>query len=384
MRISILINSITAGGAERVVSLLLEELKNDLDIHLVLLSNVKEYRLPEGQKIFCLDQPVGGNGLLKLLKLPILAMRYKKYCRENNIEASLSFLKRANFINCLSKMMGLKSRIIISERTYLSNYLDMIGGFGKTTTSLLTKKLYPKADLIIANAGLIKKDLEENFNIHKEIGVIHNPVNIPAIKEASRESVDPALFPNFTFISVGGFRKEKNYELLIEAFNRIKDLDCNLLLLGKGEEEDKLKGLANRLGLTSRIIFAGFDNNPYKYLAKASCFVLSSDFEGFPNSLQEALACNLPVISTDCRSGPREILAPDTDINKTLQDEIEVGKYGILVPVNNPALLEKGMRLLYTDRALRENLSLKAHERAMDFDLPGIALQYKNAISYIG
>ena len=83
MRISILINSITAGGAERVVSLLLEELKNDLDIHLVLLSNVKEYRLPEGQKIFCLDQPVGGNGLLKLLKLPILAMRYKKYCRKN-------------------------------------------------------------------------------------------------------------------------------------------------------------------------------------------------------------------------------------------------------------------------------------------------------------
>jgi N-acetylgalactosamine-N,N'-diacetylbacillosaminyl-diphospho-undecaprenol 4-alpha-N-acetylgalactosaminyltransferase len=381
MRISILINSITAGGAERVVSLLLEELKNDFDIHLVLLSNVTEYTLPEGQKIFCLNQPVGGNGFLKLLKLPLLALRYKKYCRENNIEASLSFLKRANFINCLSKMMGSKSRVIISERTYLTNYLAMIGGSGKAITSLLTKKLYPKADLIIANASLIKKDLEENFNIRSGISVIYNPVNIPVIQQASGERVDPGLFSTFTFISVGGFRQEKNYGLLIDAFNRIKDLDCNLLLLGKGEEENKLKTQVKRLGLESRIYFAGFDNNPYKYLAKASCFVLSSDFEGFPNSIQEALACKLPVISTDCRSGPREILAPGSDINKNLHTEIEIGQFGILVPVKSPGMLEKGMRLIYADSALRDKLSSGSFKRAMDFDLPGIALQYKNAIS---
>src|SRR5437588_11157 len=158
-KISIFINSITFGGAERVVSLLLPELRNSFDTWLVLLQKNIEYDLPADQKIFCLDQPEKQNGLVKLVKLPFLAYRYKKFCMKNKIEVSLSFLKRANYINCLSGMFGSKSRIIISERTYLSYYLKFLGKAGKTSSRFLTRWLYNKADLIVTNSVLISDDL---------------------------------------------------------------------------------------------------------------------------------------------------------------------------------------------------------------------------------
>lgn len=364
-----------------MVSLLLYELKNDFDVHLVLLSDAIEYDLPPEQKIHCFKQPASENGFIKIIKLPFLALRYKRFCRKNKIEASLSFLKRANYINCLSRIFGLRCKIIISERTHLSNYLNFVGGATRITGKLLTKKLYPRADLVITNAALIKLDLEENFNIDTNFQVIHNPVDINKIQEAAVANVDHSLFSTFTFISVGGFRAEKNYELLIEAFDTIKDLNCNLLFIGKGEEEIKLKNKVRELHLGSRIHFAGFDNNPYKYLSKASCFVLSSDFEGFPNSLQEALACQLPVISTDCHSGPREILAPGTDIRKMVTDEIEIARYGILVPIKNARLLAQAMRIVYSDSSVRNSLQAGALKRATDFDIPKIAGEFKQMIS---
>ncbi|MDQ6756587.1 MAG: glycosyltransferase [Bacteroidota bacterium] len=379
--VSIFINSLTAGGAERVVSLLLNELKNDFDIYLFLLYNKIEYQVPEEQKIFCLNQSSKENGIVKLIKLPLLALRYKKFCKQNNIETSLSFLKRANYINCLSRMYGSQSRIIISERTYLTNYLKFVGKTGKLIGKFLTKKLYNKADLIIPNSLLIQSDLENNFNISVKYKVINNPVNLESIQIQSMESVSDALFKIFTFISVGGFRREKNFEMMIDAFDKIKDLDCQLLLIGKGEDEIKLKQKVQRLNLQSKIIFQSFDNNPYKYLSRADCFILSSDFEGFPNSVQEALACNLPVISTDCQSGPREILAPETDIYKILKDDFEIAKYGILVPVKNSNVLANAMRMIYLDKTLLKTLKANAYERAKDFDIGIIAKQFKEILS---
>ena len=379
-KISIFINSIAAGGAERVVSLLLNELKTDLDIYLVLLNKKIEYDIPDGQKIFCLNQPDKENGIIKIIKLPYLALRYKRFCKKNKIETSLSFLKRANYINCLSSIYGSRSKIIISERTYLSNYLQFIGRYGKMSGRYLTKWLYPKAKLIITNSALIKTDLQKNFNIHTKFQVIHNPINVSAIQHAGNVNTNSSLFTTFTFISVGGLRREKNFELLIDAFYKIKDLDCMLILAGKGEQENKLKQKVKHLDLENRIIFTGFDNNPYKYLSKADCFILSSDFEGFPNSIQEALACNLPVISTDCQSGPREILAPQTDIYKIVKNDIEIANYGILVPVNNAELLANAMRMMYTNTDLRNALRTKGHERASNFDAAIIANEFKKVL----
>lgn len=380
-KIAIFINSMTAGGAERVASLLLEYLKNDFDIYLVLLNNNIEYHLPEGQKIFCLQQPIKENNVLKILKLPFLAYRYKKFCRKNNIETSFSFLKRANYINCLSKMLGSKSKIIVSERTYLTAYLKSLDNTGNYLGRFLTMHLYPKADYVISNSVMTQMDLQENYKIRTECIVINNPVNLQTSEELGRVQVQEELFNTFTFIHVGGLRSEKNHSVLIDAFFKIKDLPVKLLLLGKGEYEINLRQKIKDLDVESKIIFLGFDNNPYKYLSRANCFILSSDYEGFPNSIQEALASGLPVISTDCKAGPREILAPNTDARKTIKNEIEIAEYGILVPVNNATLLASAMELIYRNNDLLNSYKNKARTRAKDFNTDVIIKQFKEILS---
>ena len=382
--ISIFINSITAGGAERVVSLLLQQLNNDFDIHLVLLNNKIEYELPVDQKIFCFNQPENENPFLTICKLPLLAYRYKKFCLKNKIEKSFSFLKRPNYINCLSRVFGSSSTIIISERSYLSAYLKSMDGPGRMLGKYLTKTLYPKADLVVPNSLLIQIDLQEKFNIHTRFCVINNPIDVKRIQLLEMELVDDSIFGKFTFIHVGGFRPEKNHRMLIDAFSRIQDLDCKLLLLGKGlgkaEDEEKMKQKVQQMNLQSRVIFLGFDSNPFKYLCRSDCFVLTSDFEGFPNSLQEALACSLPAISTDCRSGPREILAPGSDVRLSIEDKFEIAKYGILVPVNNVEILAQAMRRMYNDKELGAQYRSKALERASDYDISRVMNEFKEML----
>jgi len=244
----------------------------------------------------------------------------------------------------------------------------------------LTRRLYPLAHLIISNSELIKTDLQKNFNIHTNYKVINNPVNLDMISRLS--SIDAGI-PNdtiFTFISVGLFRQEKNHNLLIDAFSKIVHLPVRLVLLGKGNMEETIKNKVRTMNLETQIIFLGFDSNPFKYLAKSDCFILSSDFEGFPNCILEAMACSIPVISTDCRSGPREILAPDTDPEVNINDHIEVAKYGILVPIRSVQLLAEAMELMVKDKELHERLKQKAKERSIDFESGKIIREFEKAI----
>src|SRR5258705_5446764 len=114
-KIFILINTLATGGAERVVSLLIHNWKNRYDITLVLLTDLIEYDLPKNISIICLEQPFRANGFLTTFKIPLLAWRYKNLCWKTKADVSLSFLKRPNYINCLSKLLCIKARIIISE-----------------------------------------------------------------------------------------------------------------------------------------------------------------------------------------------------------------------------------------------------------------------------
>jgi N-acetylgalactosamine-N,N'-diacetylbacillosaminyl-diphospho-undecaprenol 4-alpha-N-acetylgalactosaminyltransferase len=200
--------------------------------------------------------------------------------------------------------------------------------------------------------------------------VIYNPIDIHDLQAKMTQPINYSLSKDvFHFIAVGNFRHEKNFPLLLDAFALLKEQNCKLLLVGDGPLRGLLEQKVNELNIKERVIFCGRDNNPFKYIHKCDAFMLSSDVEGFPNVLLEALACGKPVISTDCLSGPREMLAPSTDPNLQITEAYSEEEFGILTPVGNAASMAAAMNKMMKDEALRVRLKEKAAKRAAEFDI---------------
>lgn len=369
------------GGTERVVSILLDKLNDDFEFHLVLLDNSIAYPIPPEIKIRYLSQILSTrNNLVNILSIPFLALLYAKFCNKNNIETSLSFLNRPNFISTLAKVFGLKANVIISERSYPA--LQYEKGFGAWIGRSLIKVLYKKADLITANSKRTALDLKQTFGLVKTPSVvIYNPIDVISMQSEKENPVTLPKLKGFSFVHVGNFNPVKNHKLLIEAFSNLNFEDCRLILVGEGRLEQEIKALANKLKIQEKVIFAGRLNNPAATMAKADCLILTSDIEGFPNVLLEALACGLPIIATDCLSGPREILAPQSDFTYQLKDDLELAEHGILTPVNNINLLVKAMKIMYADKEMRVKYASKATERAEEFDTTKIIKQFASILS---
>lgn len=370
-KLSILTYSLANGGAEKVVSILVEKLKSNYDITLFLMHDTIFYDIPKDINLIYLENSNPfESGIFKILKLPFLAWKYKKL---NKSEVSLSFMNRPNYINVFAKIFGMNSKVVISERAMpsLQHQSDIKGFLNK----ILIRWLYKKADIITANSYGNALDLKKYF-FCDDVQVINNLIDLDKIKKLSEEE---CIFRDekFTFITIGRLDSGKNHKLMIEA---IKDLDAKLYIIGDGTLKLQLEKQIKRLNLSDKVILLGKQSNPYKYIAKADCFVFSSLHEGFPNVLLEALACGLPVISSDCKSGPREILSPNSDVNFQLKENIELAEYGILTPVQNIEKFQEAMKLLINDKALRENYQKKAKKRSNDFNVSKIIKEYEEVL----
>lgn len=384
-KLLIFINSLQSGGAERVVSILLNHLKDVFDLHLALYTNIIEYNIPAEIKVLNLNQPLKENKILRFLKLPFVSYRIYRYCVNNKIKTSVGFLYRPCYINALLKSLwGYKGKIIMCERTHQSTMILTHRYLYSLFTKFMIKYAYQKADLVLANSYAIQIDLNEKFKITTPIRVIYNPIDLNQTKIDENANL-PFEFEDgvFHFIHVGGFRKEKNHLLLFQAFFILKHLPCKLIIVGGGYMEDDLKQRVIDLGIDDKVIFCGFRSNPFKFVKRSDCFVLSSNLEGFPNALIEALACGKPVISTDCNSGPRELLAPDTDIHHRAIINYEIGEYGILTPVNDVVSLAAAMKKMYEDTALRKQFENKAKQRAQQFSVDEIKQYFQAAFTAI-
>ncbi len=379
-RLSILIYSMEGDGAERVVSILIRELKDDFDIKLVLMHDRIDYEIPSEVEVILLDNgEYQESGIKKLSKIPFLAYSYKEFCEKYEIDISLSFMNRPNYINILSKSYGNEAICIVSERIapsmeYGTNSLK------DRTNRFLIKSLYPKADMIIPNSEGIKADLIENFSIpSSKIEVINNPIDLDRIEKLKSE---PCRFDfsYFTFINIGRLHPQKNQKLLIEAFYMMNDEDSRLIIIGEGELKEELESFIEELELQDRVFLLGRDQNPFKYLSRSDAFVLSSDYEGFPNVILEALACNLPVISTDCKSGPREILSMQKGTSFYLESGMELSKYGILTAVSDVEALSEAMKRIKEDEKLREKYRYMSSFRVKDFQKDKIVQKFKNVL----
>lgn len=381
-KVAILINALEVAGAEKVIAQIINSFYKEFDIYLILLNNTIEFELPVNDiTIKTID-----NTNLKLrkrakdiLKIPLLAYRLKKYLEQNNIQTCFSALNRSNYINCFLRLLKWKGKILISERSHTSSAYDPNTIAGKTGR-FLVRKLYPLADVIVPNSAGIKYDLRTNFNLTNEFTVINNPVNISMQQRDMGEAVEDYTFESFTFSHVARIEKGKNHELILAAVNKIKNRDFKVLIIGQGPQEENIKAQAQKMGISDKIVFLGYRRNVVKYVAKSQCHLLTSDSEGFPNALLEALACSTAVISTDCPTGPAELLAGSFVPNRHFTG-VEKSSYGLLIPVNDADALAKAMLMMMNDEALLTQYASLGIKRAGDFDLPIIMKQYAELLN---
>lgn len=374
-KVSIFLYSLSSGGAERVVSILVKELTKKYEITLILMNDTIFYNIPQDINIIYLENSnPNENGIKKLFKLPFLALRYTQICKELNIKVSFSFMNRPNYINVLSKIFGNRVKVIVSERSTPSKIYEK-NTIQSKINKFLIKKLYSKADIVTSNSYGNAKDLKINFNI-LNVEVLKNPFNLIQIEKMSKQDIG-IIKEKFTFVTVGRLDEGKNHKLIIDA---IKDLDANLWIIGDGELKSYLNTYINKQKLNHKVFFLGKQQNPFSFLSKVDAFIFSSNHEGFPNVLVEALACGLPIISTDCLNGPREILAPLSNQDEMLQKDLKIVDFGVLTPIKDVEKLTESMNLLLKNHKLVQKYRDKAKLRAKDFELNKVIDDYIRVI----
>lgn len=376
MNIAIFIYSLSNGGAERVVSYLLPFLqKQGHQVHLVLMNRKIRYPIPDDIPVHYLeDSNPNENGFLKFIKLPFLGYKYGKLLKRLQITHSFSLLSRPNYVNLMSGMLtSQRAKIIISER----NYPSLLYGYGNLQSKInnfLIKSLYPKADLVIGNSEANVKDLIDNYGVDKNLShVIQNPIDIEAIDKIppKNDFFDSSIV---NLITVGRLQPQKNYHLLLDTIARVPDV--RLFILGQGILEKELKEKVENLNLQDRVTFLGYDSNPFKYLKKADLFILGSNHEGFPNVLLESMCCGLPILTTNCKSGPDEIMA----LKDSVTDDIMITPYGILTPVDNVDIMVKGLNYFIQNRDYMYSCKEQVKLRIKDFAKDEILKRYETTL----
>ncbi|MBE7731962.1 glycosyltransferase [Devosia faecipullorum] len=365
------INSIAGGGAERVMMRLVEYSRDRLDafeFHLVLLDNEDDaYAIPAWVRVHRLD--CDGKSMPSVFRLFSLLRRLRPCL-------IMSFLTRANIATVLAaKALGFRS--VISERSNTSAHHEH--GVAGLVSRLIIRRTYSRADAVIAVSTGIADDLVDNFGVERDrMHIIANPIDAKAIRTLAEEA--PAHLPDGPYIvAMGRFVRGKNFALLLEAFAASRLVDFDLVILGQGPLEQELKALADDLGLAGRARFPGFQTNPFPLISNGFAYVLPSNDEGFPNGLVEAMVTGIPVISTDCRSGPAEILDDRAEGQTT---GLHLGKYGLLVPTNDKAAMVEALNHLVLPGE-RERLGKAAAEGAARYGLEVAVARYWDVLGSV-
>ena len=317
-RISLLLPDLAMGGAERVfLTLAGGFVQHGHEVHLVVARAAGPLleELPPAVRLVDL-----GVGSEIAAFFPLV-----RYLRREKPHALLSTLDVMSSVAVLARdAAGLRTRLLLREANTPSEMPR--AGWKKPLERMAVRRLFPRADVLVAVSRGVARDLSTYAGIPLDrITPIYNPVlpdDLPA------RIVKPVAHPWFAagqppvILGVGSLVWRKNFSLLLEAFSRIAGRsDARLLILGEGEQRAALEAMIVRLGLSDRVSLPGQAPDVYPYMARSSVFVLSSNLEGLPNVLIQALASGCPVVSTDCPSGPREIL--------------DGGHYGRLVPVGD-------------------------------------------------
>lgn len=322
-RVALFLPDMSGGGAERVVLAEARELVRrgfEVDLVLALGGGALIDLLPPGVRLIEFKARRLAASLLPLIR----------YLRREKPKALHATMWPSTVIAIAAhRLAGSKARLIVSDQVTLSQQIT--GGRQLAWLKRTTRLLYPLADVRVQCSAVAADDLAQLADLRRDsIEVITNPVEPPATI-ATRPDIEKlwAMPRGERILTVGTLKKQKNHENLLRAFARLDRPQAKLMILGEGPFRPRLQQLAVELGISDHLLMPGFALDQWPFLASADLFVLSSDYEGFPLVLAEAMATGLRVVSTDCPSGPAELL--------------ENGKFGRLVPCRDHEALGRAI-----------------------------------------
>lgn len=416
MRITLVISSLSSGGAERVLVLLAEGFqRNGHRVTVVTLysTDIDFYKLPAGIERLALDMVGNSSTLLHALGQKVYRLwLLRRAIQSTQPDVVISFIAPTNVITSIALIKtgypliatehcdpSMFSYGFIWEKlrrlTYpnIERIVSVSKGVDHYFDWLPTAKravIYnPLAPLVLSSTR------REQTSQQPLVGQFSSPEATPealaqrdtvqlsprespkgqsatAISRFSEAALAPAApRPRRSLVAMGRLTQQKGFDLLLQAFARLADRhpEWTLTILGEGELRTELESLRESLGLSERVYLPGVVNNPYEVLMQADIFVMSSRFEGFGNVLIEAMTCGLPVISTDCPSGPNEIIRDGVD--------------GILVPNKDVEALAATMARLMSDEAERKRLSSCAIETVERFSLEKVMGMWEKLLAQV-
>ena len=375
-KISLLSITLGSGGAEKVISLLLKLLVKDFDVTLVLFYHEIHFNIPQDVKVIILsDKHQDRSLILKNIDSFRFISKYNRFIKKNNISISISFLAFPNLVNGVISMLNSNVKTIISERGFPSD--NVTSKFSLLISKIFYPIFYNKCDKLFSNSVHINRDLKENFKIRIPMSVIYNPIEKPKTRILP-EDLNTGK-KSLKIVTAGTINTRKNQIMIIRALNETKNND-KLTILGSGHLKEFLIEEITKFKLEDQISLEGKVKNVNEYLLNNDCFVLSSFTEGFPNALIEAMAIGLPCISTNCLSGPLELL------NENQEIVIESGnyykaKYGLLVNNDDHVGLSKALEYFRNNSDERERYSRLSLKRAEEYQLETIYLNFKEFIT---
>lgn len=358
MKITVIIPTLNIGGAEKLtVNLINDWINKGHQIELLLLQKEGSLLQELNNKNLIIHNLNSKNTLFSFYPL-------YKFFNQNKIDIAWGNMSPLTSIIIFAWVLsGKKGKLFVTEHNPLTFQITQLSKLKEFVLRLIFSLSYRFATGITTVSKGIKNDLLQLAHINNDkIDVIYNPVAIGKNKISELFNLEKKIWDssyNVKLLSVGNLKVQKNHKLLINAFAKLpKNLNAQLIIIGEGPLRKELEELINNLKLSKRISLIGHQKNPYPWYHSADLFILSSNYEGFGNVLIEALECGLPIVSTNCVSGPKEIL--------------ENGKYGKLVEVNNVDDLKNGI----IEQINKKHDKKKLIERSQDFLISKISDEY--------
>lgn len=319
--IALLVSSLSGGGAERVMVTLANSFaQKGYQVDIVLVKKTGEYVNEIASDVNVVD--------LAASRTLFAFWPLVRYLRHRQPEALLATQAHVNSLAVWAQLIArTPTRVVVREATTISAHRDNVGESMKSILySTIHAQSYKMAHAVVSPSEGVAQDLKKIYGLDgRKIQTIVNPLPLTSIVHQSEEIVEDSWFfaeNSPVILGVGRLTPEKDFSSLIQAFARVREQQvARLVILGEGSERNNLESLVHRLGLQNDVILPGFVDNPYKYMLRSAVFVLSSRREGLPNSLLQAASLGVPIVSTDCPSGPREIL--------------DGGRWGRLVEMGN-------------------------------------------------